>query len=209
MTRLHLMPGSCALSCHVALEWAGMGHEAGILDDERVHGDAFLAVSPKGEVPALRPGDGAVLTEAPAILVWIGEAGGGELAGTTPLARARRLEALSGLTGEMHPAFAPLHGPSRYTGDKDGEDGVKAAARDRVLGHYDRRDAALEGRDWVLGPGRGRRGSADACLVALCRWTGQVDAALDEWPQLDRFAAAMRVDPGVRAALAAEDLDRP
>ena len=72
----------------------------------------------------------------------------------------------------MHPAFAPLHVPERYAADEGAHGAVEAAARERVRGHYDRWNARLDGRDWTLGTGRGRRSLADAYLFAMGRWTG-------------------------------------
>ena len=202
---LYYMAGSCALSCHVALEWTGIEYEAVRLEPDAVHADEYLAVNPKGRVPALSLPDGTVVTEALAILYWIRATHDETLVGRTPLERARTLEALSELTGEMHPAFAPLHVPERYADDDGAHESVRAAARRRVREHYDRWDRRLEGRPNALGGER--RTVADAYLFAMCRWTAQIDASIGEWPNLARFVSAMRSDPGVRAALDAEGLD--
>ena len=207
MTTLYLMPGSCALSCHVALEWAGAAHRVEVLDHDAVHGEAFLAVNPKGKVPALRLDDGTIVTEALAILAWIAETHAPDLLGATPTERASVLETLSELTGEMHPAFAPLHVPGRYVADEGAEESVKAQAVQRVRRHYDRWNERMEDRAWVVGKGRGRRSVADAYLFAMCRWTNMVDADLDGWPALAAFAARMRADNGVRRALDAEGVE--
>ena len=201
------MPGSCALSCHIALEWAGADYTIGVLDHDEVHGERFLAVNPKGKVPALKLEGGTIVTEAIAILALIAARHpDADLHGRTPLEQARILEALSELTGEFHPAFAPLHVPGRYAADEGAHDSVQATARDRVREHFDHWNARMENREWIVGVGKGRRTIVDAYLLALTRWTGQIDAELDEWPNLARFAARLMDDPGVRAALTAEGL---
>jgi glutathione S-transferase len=201
---LHYMPGSCALSCHIALEWAGADYDAARLAHDDLDDPAFRALNPKGKVPALRIGD-VVLTEAAAILIHIAHTFPG--AGLLPepgLPRARLTEALSDLTGEVHPAFAPLHVPGRFVTDEGCHNAVKDGAEARVRSHYDRWDRLMEGRDWVLPTGRS---VADPYLYVMCRWAGQIDADLADWAVLHAFAARMEGDDGLRRALDAENLD--
>ena len=207
MIGLYLMPGSCALSCHVALEWAGADYEVVSLGHDEIHEDAYLAINPKGKVPALRLDDGTIITEASAILVWIAETYDPSLYGRTPHERAAVLEALSELAGEMHPAFFPLHVPGRYVVDEDAEASAKQAAVRCVREHFDRWNERMTDRDWVVGRERGRRSIGDAYLFAMCRWTDTIGATIDEWPALRRFVSRMWADQGVRDALTAEDLD--
>ena len=74
MIKLYYSPGSCALASHIALEEAGADYEAVRIDfglDEQKKPD-FLAINPKGRVPAL-VSDKGILTETPAILVFISQ----------------------------------------------------------------------------------------------------------------------------------------
>ena len=203
--RLYYMPGSCALSCHIALEWAAADYEAVRLSHDDLRSDDFLAINPKAKVPALELENGTVVTEALAILSHIAHAheGADGLLPPPGVPRARMLEALSELTGEFHPAFAPLHVPSRYTADEDGHDAVKAAARTRIRSHYDRWNERMDGRDWVLGD----RSAVDPYLYVMCRWSGMVDAAIGDWPALARFVERVEGELGTGTALSAEELD--
>ncbi|MCK0167258.1 glutathione S-transferase N-terminal domain-containing protein [Jannaschia sp. S6380] len=202
--QIYYMPGSCALSCHIALEWAGADYETVRLTMGEVHGDDFLAVNPKGKVPALATSEGT-LTEAAAILLHIGqEYPDANLLPPAGLPRGLLAEALSELTGEFHPAFAPLHVPGRFVSDEGCHDAVRDAAETRVRDHYSRWDERMRGRDHVL---EGGRSVADAYLYVMCRWTGQIDADLDGWPALRAFAAKLEKDEGVRTALTDEGLD--
>ena len=204
--KLYYMPGSCALSCHVALEWAGADYDAVRLSMEETKEEAYLSVNPKGKVPALALGDGTVVTEALAVLSHIAHENP-NADGLLPPAgvpRALMLEALSELTGEFHPAFFPLHVPDRYTTDAAGFDAVKEAARGRLRGHYDRWNDRVTRQDWILSEGRS---AADPYLYVMCRWAPMIDADIAEWRALASFAARMADDDGVRRALAAEGLD--
>jgi len=65
-------PGSCALASHIALEDAGASYELKRVDFRKTEQQSpdYLAVNPKGRVPALATPLGAV-TENPAILAFI------------------------------------------------------------------------------------------------------------------------------------------
>ena len=54
--KLYVMPGSCALACHIALEWANASYELEVLTHDALRGEQFLAVNPKAKVPALKQG---------------------------------------------------------------------------------------------------------------------------------------------------------
>ena len=67
--KLYYAPGTCALASHIALEEAGAAYAAERLDfkNSQQTTPQYLAINPKGRVPALVTDKGA-LTETPAIL---------------------------------------------------------------------------------------------------------------------------------------------
>ena len=68
MPTLYTMPGTCSLSPNIAVAWLDAPieiHNIAYGDQKK---DEYLAINPKGQVPALRFEDGDVLTEAAAIL---------------------------------------------------------------------------------------------------------------------------------------------
>lgn len=50
--KLYVLPGSCALACHIALEWADAEYELEVLTRDALQSEQFLAVNPKAKVPA-------------------------------------------------------------------------------------------------------------------------------------------------------------
>ena len=106
MLKLFYAPGSCALASHIAFEEAGANYEAVRVDllakDQRK--PEYLAINPKGRVPALVT-DKGVLTENPAILAFIGRlSGAGWRRWTTSLPCASPgLQQLSLLNGARRP----------------------------------------------------------------------------------------------------------
>lgn len=74
MIKFYYAANTCALASHIALQEAGADYEAIRLDfqAEDQRRPEFLAVNPKGRVPALVI-DRGVLTETPAILAYVAQ----------------------------------------------------------------------------------------------------------------------------------------
>jgi len=74
MFRLYYAPGTCALETHIALEEAGAPYEAVLVDfrSQTQRSPEYLAVNPKGRVPALVTESGT-LTETPALLCFVAQ----------------------------------------------------------------------------------------------------------------------------------------
>jgi glutathione S-transferase len=74
MFRLYYAPGICALATHITLEEAGAPYEAILVDlrSQAQRSPEYLAVDPKGRVPALVSESGT-LTETPALLCFVAQ----------------------------------------------------------------------------------------------------------------------------------------
>ena len=110
MVKLFYAPGACSLAVHVVLEWIGEPYEAVRVDQ---HAPSFRAINPAGAVPALEIAGGAVLTQAEAILHYLGRMhpAADLLDERTPEAAAALDRWGSFLTGDFHPAFFPVFTP--------------------------------------------------------------------------------------------------
>jgi glutathione S-transferase len=74
MFKLYYAPGTCALASHITLEEAGADYTTERLNFKanQQNSPEYLAINPKGRVPALVT-DRGVLTETPAMLVYIAQ----------------------------------------------------------------------------------------------------------------------------------------
>jgi glutathione S-transferase len=74
MFKLYYSPGTCALASHIALEEAGAAYTAERIDfkSNQQNSPEYLAVNPKGRVPAMVT-DRGNLTETPAMLAFIAQ----------------------------------------------------------------------------------------------------------------------------------------
>ena len=76
--KLYYAPGACSLSPHIVAREAGIPIElekVNLADHKTETGQDYMAVNPKGYVPALRFDDGSILTEGPAIVQYLAGAG--------------------------------------------------------------------------------------------------------------------------------------
>ena len=74
--KLYYSPGTCSLSPQIALSEAGIGVELIKVDlkaKTTASGADYLAINPKGYVPALQLDNSEVLTEGPALLQYIAD----------------------------------------------------------------------------------------------------------------------------------------
>jgi glutathione S-transferase len=128
MMKLFYTPGTCALASHIALEEAGADFELARIefktDDQKQ--PEFLAVNPKGRVPALVT-DKGILTETPAILAYIAQkfpdGGLGSLDDAFEFARMQSIN--SYLCSTLHINHAHRMRGNRWV-DADNADAIKA-----------------------------------------------------------------------------------
>ncbi len=55
--QLYVIPGTCAVVPHTALEWTSADYELKLLDHDSVKSEEYLRINPQGAVPAIVDGD--------------------------------------------------------------------------------------------------------------------------------------------------------
>jgi glutathione S-transferase len=105
---LFYYPGACSIANHIALIEVGMPYELISINQEKRTEDGrdFLAINPKGYIPALETDEGEVLTENAVILNYIAEKSGQLL--PEGISKWRALEALAFMNSEIHGSYAPF-----------------------------------------------------------------------------------------------------
>ena len=179
MIRLHYLPGTAAMAPHLTLAELGVPYELARVerDDEGRPSAAYLALNPWGKIPTLEDGD-LVLTESAAICLHLADTHP-EARLAPPVGTADRAELyrwLLWLTNTVQPALLRHFYPERY-----GSDGVEEAANAELAGHFDRLDAHIAGREWVVGA---ERTVADFFLFMLTRWGRFLEPAAWDRPGL-------------------------
>jgi glutathione S-transferase len=199
--KLYYAPGACSLSPHIALLEAGLPHELVKVDlraKKLENGDDFLAVNPKGQVPALALDTGEIVTEGPIIVQMVADKAGKGLAPARDSAeRYKLLEWLNYITTELHKNIGPMFSPVL-------KDDAKAFFKDRTMGKFKYLETALAGRDYLMGK---QFTVADGYLFTMLMWaTDRLGFDLSDMPNLVAYKARIAARPKVQEALKKEGL---
>jgi glutathione S-transferase len=204
--KLYSMPGTCALSVHITLEWVACPFQLVLMNHGDNHSPSYQAVNPSGKVPAIVLADGKVLTQASAILSWLVNTYPDAQIGSSaanPLAHFALEEMLAYLTSDVHPAFGPFFAAKRFLADESQFEALKKSSLSQVAGHMTEIDGMLAKTPFILGE---HPTVADAYLYVLSRWIDNLDEGIKPFPNLARFRARMESDPAVSRALTAQGM---
>jgi glutathione S-transferase len=205
MPTLYTMPGTCSLSPNIAIAWLNAPVEIHNIPHGDQKKEYYLAINPKGQVPAVRLDDGDVLTELPAILEWLGAVYGHEgFTRDTRLGR-KEAEALAYMSSEVHATYGGHFNTQNFADSPAAQEEVKRKTYEKLAVHYERMDSALRdnGGEWYLG----HRSFADTFLYVLTRWIESTPLSIDKYRALGAFRTRMEADEGVTQALARQDME--
>lgn len=199
--RLYYAPGACSLAPHILALEAGLQLELVKVDlatKRTEKGDDYLAINPKGAVPALVARTGETLTEAAIVLQYLSDiAPEAELlpaAGT--FARYRALEWLNFIATELHKGFGPLW---KDTTPAEFRETTKQLLAQR-FGYLDRE---LADRPYLLGQ---RFTAPDAYAFTILSWARLFAIDIARWPNVASYVSRIGNRPKVRQALIEEGL---
>lgn len=134
--KLYVAPKTCARVATIALEEIGVPFETELVrfSEKQQKSPAYLAVNPKGKVPALVV-DGTVITENVSILSWLNETYPD--AQLLPKTNSRfehyvQMADISFVSGTVHPFVTRIAMPSKFAKSADAIAEVKQAAIEEV-----------------------------------------------------------------------------
>lgn len=194
-------PKTVALAAHIALEESGAdyeGHRVDFQTNEQRSSD-YLEINPKGRVPALHTQEG-VLTETPAILVYLAQAY--PEAQLAPVANAFEFAKLQEfnlyLCATVHVAHA--HGPrgSRWADDAAALAAMKQKVSSNMTECFQLIESRLFKGPWVLGE---RYSVCDPYLFALASWLAVDGVDINEFPVIADHFERMKERTGTKTVL--------
>lgn len=199
--KLYYSPGACSMSPHIALLEAGLPYDLVKVDlkaKKLENGDDYLAINPKGQVPALGLDSGELLTEGPVIVQYIADQAADKKLAPAVGSDARRklAEWLAFINGEVHKNFSPLFQPVF-------DDEVKGFFKTRLTGKFKYIDSALAGSDYLTGSDFT---VADGYLFVMLNWADRMGLDLSAFPNLTAFKARVAARPMVKEALTKEGM---
>ena len=190
---LHLAPGTISMCVHAALEETGLAHDLAWVDFKAGAQTKapYLAVNPKGRVPALVI-DGTVVTEAPALMDWIAATAGTLMPGDA-LEAARVREMMGYLSSTVHVNHAHKMRGHRWADDAAAQAAMTAKVPETMTDCATYLDGRLTG-DWVVEA----FSVADLYLWNVTRWMAGDGVDMESVPKLsahhDRVAGRPAVE---------------
>jgi glutathione S-transferase len=198
---LYFAPLACSLATRIALYESAQDarfHQVMLATKRTADGQDYLAVNPKGQVPALRTPEGGFLTEGAAILQFVADRAPGS--GLAPAAgsfeRYQLQQWLSYIGSEVHKqVFYTIFNPASPAE-------ARAHARDVALPtKYDYLSKHLADRAFLVGD---QFTVADAYLVTTLNWAAPAGVDLSRWPVLAAYHARQCQRPAVARAIGEE-----
>lgn len=201
MLTLHFAPRTCALASLIALEESGLAHEVKMVDlagsEQRSPG--YLAINPKGRVPALVTERG-VLTETPAILAYIAQVTpGGRLAPLHDAFEFARMQAFNAyLCATVHVAHAHKFRGARWSDDPAAVETMKAKVPENMAECFRLIEETMLSGPWVMGS---TYSVADPYLFTMASWLEGDGVDPTRFPKVLEHRARMQERPAVQRAL--------
>jgi glutathione S-transferase len=200
MMKLYYAPGSAALAPHIALEEAGATYEAIRIDlnagDQRK--PEFLAINPKGRVPALVT-DRGILTEAPAILGYIAQIfPKANLMPTDPFEIAQMQSFNAYICATVHVAHSHGRRAYRWADEQSSYDDMKRKLPETVGAAFDLIERDFLKGPWVMGE---QYTICDPYLFLAALWRKGDGVPAERHPRINEHMERMKARPAVRSVI--------
>lgn len=202
MLKLFYTPGTCALASRIALEEAGAPYEIARVNfaENQQRSEDYLRINPKGRVPALVT-DKGILTETPAILIYIAQAF--PAAGLAMLDDAyefARLQAFNSyIASTVHVNHANGRRGARWANEQSSFDDMKAKVAETMLSSMRMIELDFFEGPWVMGE---QYTVADPYLFTMAGWLQGDGVDINDLPIIKDHYERMSARPAVQRALA-------
>ncbi len=200
LMKLFYAPGTVATASLIALCETDADFEPirmNFADKQQTKPD-FLAINPKGRVPALVTNDGP-LTETAAILQYIADTNpAANLIPRDPFQRAKVNEMISYLASTVHINHAHKLRGHRWADQQSSWDDMTRRVAQNMLDSFGLIEQALAAGPWVIGK---QYTIADAHLYIVSSWLEGDGVALSKLPNIAAHLERMNKRPAVIRAL--------
>lgn len=199
--KLYGKPGACSLAAHIALQETSLQGEyinVDLATKKLADGSDFLAINPKGQVPALQLDNTSLLTEVTAILQYLAELNpaAGLLPAIGKLERYQVIGWMNFAATELHKNFAPFFNPKT-------PDSYKAVCKQLLENKLSLLESKLSQQDYIATSGYSL---ADIYIFVTLNWSKFAGIDLSNYASLSAYCQRIASRPAVQAALKAEGL---
>ena len=205
MHTIHYAPGTIALATLIALEEAGVDYTARKVSfaDGEQKSAAYLAINPKGRVPALVRGE-FILTETPALLTYVAQIGGDSVISMPqePDAAAQIHSFNSYLASTVHVAHAHRMRGSRWADDEAAHESMRRKVPQSVTESMLLIENDYLSGPWVMGE---EHTLCDPYLFTIARWLEGDGADIARLPKITAHRERMAQRDAVKRAMQVEE----
>jgi len=202
MLKFFTAPNTCSLATHIALEEAGAPYEIAFVNTaaNAQRSPEYLAVNPKGRVPALVTPQG-ILTETPALLAFIAQSfPAARLAPLDdPFAFAQVQSFNSYLCSTVHVAHAHKHRGFRWADDEAAQASMRSKVPQTMTECFALIERTMFVGPWVMG---GTYTICDPYLFMAAGWLEGDGVDPAQFPKVLAHRARMMARPAVARAVA-------
>lgn len=198
--KLYYAPGTVAAASLIALCEADAKFEPIRLDfsNKQQTKSDYLAINPKGRVPALVT-DNGIITETAAVLTYIAETlPAANLLPADPFKRAKVNEIISYLASTVHVNHAHKMRGHRWANLQSSWDDMTAKVAQNMLDCFGLIENALNEGPWIIGD---QYTIADAHLYIVESWLPNDGVSHDKLPNVAAHFDRMNKRPAVKRAL--------
>ena len=199
MLKLYFAPRTISIAVAIALEEAGLPYEAIKVDFKTAEQTSpiYLAVNPKGRVPALATSDGTVLTETGALLDYVAALSpSAQLVPSDPSEAAKMRGVMYYLASTMHVAHAHKLRGSRWADQPSSFEDMAAKVPETMTACAAFVEAECLAGDYVLGDDFSL---AEPYLFVVCNWLSGDGVNVEDFPTIQGFMARMEARPSVQS----------
>ena len=194
MDQLYYSPGAASMLVHWLLLELDAPHTLHLVDTStgEQKSPAYLAINPNGVVPTWVH-DGRPMFESAAIAVVLADGHPGSALAPAFDDPSRRdyMQWMFHLANAVQPLFRLWWYPHEPAGEDQAE-AVRLHVAPRIEAAWDRIDARLAGRDYLVGDAPT---VADFYLTMLMRWSRAMPKPATDWPRLGALARTMTARP--------------
>ncbi len=202
MLKLYFARGTCALASHIALAEAGADYTVERIDfkTNQQNGPDYLAINPKGRVPALATERG-ILTETPSILAFIAQSfPNAKLAPVDDAFAFAQVQAFNSyLCSTVHVAHAHRMRGSRWATEESSFADMKRKVPETVGACFTLIENKMLQGPWVIGE---QYTICDPYLYTIAGWLEGDGVEIAKLPKLADHYRRMAERAAVKKALA-------
>lgn len=197
--KLYFSPGACSLAPHIVLRELGTKVDLVKVDMRKKETEEgnFLAINPKGYVPAIKLPDGQLLTEVAVMLQYLSDQN--QAKNLFPkfgsMERYHAMEWMNFIATEFHKGIGAFFNPAMTEEVKKATIEAKLSTRLKFF------DDHLAKNKWIIGSDFS---IADAYAFTVLRWTHPLKIDLTPYKNILAFMERVQARPAVAAAIEAE-----